>query len=329
VRFLFHSGPIYVLLCSSVVILRGAPMKTEELLLRAIHDQPDDDVAWAALADWLEEQADPRAELLRLDLALRRRPDKKQRPALEARLQGLLVAGVGPCVPTLTNSLGMRFALIPAATFVMGSPESEAGRSANEEQHEVTIERAFYLGTHLVTQGQWQAVMGANPSVFKGANRPVENVSWDECQAFCRQLGKRDGRRYRLPTEEEWEHACRAGTTTAYHCGPGAQSLWAFCWCHFAEGTRPRETVPVGTFAANAWGLYDMHGNVKEWCEDLLVPYPRPRGKRRSSAYGNTRVLRGGSWYTRPSVCRSACRDGWAPERHDDNIGCRLVLCRD
>ncbi len=178
----------------------------------------------------------------------------------------------------IANSLGMRFAWRPPGTFLMGSPPSEPQRWDDEQQHRVTLSKGFWLGVTPVTQAQWQAVMGSNPSHFQGDDRPVEEVSWDDCQEFCKRLAERDGQRYRLPTEAEWEYACRAGTTTPFHFGATLSTEQAnydgnYTYGEGKKGKYREETTPVGSFPANAWGLHDMHGNVWEWCQDWYGPY--------------------------------------------------------
>src|SRR5262249_26689915 len=154
----------------------------------------------------------------------------------------------------------------------------EEGRSDDEVQHRVTLTGGFFLGVHQVTQAQWQMVMGSKPSRFKGENLPVERVSWDDCQEFCKRLAERDGKRYRLPTEAEWGYACRAGTATPFPFGETISPDQAnyggyYTYGKGKEGVYRQKTTPVGSFPANAWGLFDMHGNVYEWCEDWYGPY--------------------------------------------------------
>lgn len=217
----------------------------------------------------------------------------------------------------------------------MGSPPREVERFNDEVQHRVTLTRGFYLGIHPVTQAQWQAVMGDKPSYFKGDNRPVEQISWDDCEAFCARLGQLTGKRFRLPTEAEWEYACRAGTTTPFHFGDTISTNQAnysgkYTYNRGKKGVYRKMTLPVDSFPPNAWGVFDMHGNVWEWCQDwygayLLENTKDPHGHNS----GDTRVLRGGSWRSPPFRCRSAFRFGDAPGRRDATVGCRVILCLD
>ncbi|MFM9065023.1 MAG: formylglycine-generating enzyme family protein, partial [Pirellula sp.] len=173
----------------------------------------------------------------------------------------------------ITNSIGMKLVLIPKGTFKMGSPESEEGSNGDETQHEVTISKDYYLGVYEVTQAQYEKVMGANPSYFQGeeiegssSNHPVELVSWEDAVEFCKKLSdlpeeKAAGRVYHLPTEAQWEYACRAGSKSRYSFGESSKSLGDYAWFY---GNSKGQTHPVGEKKANAWGLYDMHGNVWE-----------------------------------------------------------------
>jgi formylglycine-generating enzyme required for sulfatase activity/serine/threonine protein kinase len=226
----------------------------------------------------------------------------------------------------IANSIGMQLKLIPAGTFSMGSAN---GDSDEQPVHEVTISRPYYLGVTEVTNGQWQAVMRDVPSKWKNADLPVESVSWEDAATFCNRLSslpaeRRAGRVYRLPTEAEWEYACRAGTTTAYSFGDDKSLLGDFAWY---PGNSGRQTHPVGQKRPNAWGLYDMHGNVWEWCSDLYGDYAAgavrdPAGP----ATGSLRVLRGGSWSYSAGRCRSAFRGRGNPSNRDSRVGFRLAL---
>lgn len=234
-----------------------------------------------------------------------------------------------------TNSIGMKFVWIPPGSFVMGSPKGEKQRIDSETQHKVTLTKGFYMGVYLVTQEQWQEVIGKNPSQFTGEkNLPVESVSWNDCQEFIKKLRAKDPdkKEYRLPTEAEWEYACRAGTTTPFHFGDTISTDQANYDGNFAYGAGKKgicrgKTTPVDAFPANAWGLHDMHGNLYQWCQDWYGEYPKtdvtdPQGP----AKGDTRVIRGGTWYTGPSLCRSARRDGMAAGHRDNYYGFRLCF---
>jgi formylglycine-generating enzyme required for sulfatase activity len=236
-------------------------------------------------------------------------------------------------VVDLPEDVQMEFTSIPAGSFMMGSLASERGRDWDEGQHQVTITKPFRLGVYEVTQEQWQAVMGSNPSYFKGNKKPVKKVSWDDANEFCRKLSNLTGGTFRLPTEAEWEYACRAGTTTAFNTGETISTDQAnyngnYTYGNGRKGVDRERTTPVGSFKSNAWGLYDMHGNVWEWCSDWHGDYLKgsvsdPKGP----GNGRNRVLRGGSWYNDPEYCRSAYRDGFAPGFRSLNYyGFRVAL---
>lgn len=215
----------------------------------------------------------------------------------------------------------------------MGSPISEAGRNKSEIQHEVSISKPFYLGKYEITQAQWQQVMKTNPSKFKGfADFPVENISFGDIQDFCRNLKSITFAPFEIPTEAQWEYACRAGTTTPYHFGNQLNGIQANC-----DGNRPygtdkngpflQKTSRVGEYPANAWGLHDMHGNVFEWCADWYGDYlfdsvMDPRGV----TNGSLRVLRGGSWHFYARFCRTAERGKCDPALRYDFCGGRVFL---
>ena len=243
----------------------------------------------------------------------------------------------GEKLPTSNNSIGMKLARIPKGTFMMGSPKSEDGRSSEEMQHSVTISQDYYLGVMEVTQGQYEKVIGTNPSYFQNrVNRknessmyPVEQVSWEDAVEFCKKLSdlpeeKKAGRVYRLPTEAEWEYACRAGSMTAFSFGESPKLLGDYAWF---GGNSNRQTYLVGQKKANAWGLYDMHGNVWEWCSDLYGDYPKraltdPVGSRD----GDIRVNRGGGWEEDAADCRSAIRSYNDPSVRFSVLGFRVAL---
>jgi formylglycine-generating enzyme required for sulfatase activity len=229
---------------------------------------------------------------------------------------------------TVTNSLGMAFVPIPAGSFTMGEDEnSEDAEDDETPPHRVTISQPFYLGKYEVTQNQWTVVMGDNPSKFKGRNNPVESVSWYEVQEFIERLNQKEGtKKYRLPTEAEWEYAARAGTTTAYSFGDDTDSLGRYAWYWDNSG---KTTHPVGQKRPNPWGLYDMHGNVWEWVQDVYdedyyaeSPAIDPHGP----SGGFFRVLRGGSWGGYAKSSRSASRFIYPPRGGLDDCGFRLAF---
>jgi len=206
----------------------------------------------------------------------------------------------------------------------MGPPDSEQGRNKFEgPQHEVTLSKPFYVGVTEVTQAQYQAIMGMNPSKFKGATNPAEMVSWDDATEFCKKLSEKTRQAVRLPTEAEWEYACRAGTATAFSFGDADSALGDYAWYGANSGDK---TQPVGQKKPNAWGLYDMHGSVWEWCADWHGNYPKgavtdPQGP----ASGMFRVLRGGCWRLLPKSCRSAYRYFSSPGGRFFIFGFRVV----
>jgi uncharacterized protein (TIGR02996 family) len=311
-------------------------MDQEQAFLQAMVENPRDLALRLIFADWLEEHGDPRGELLRLTHLLTQDTDQPNRRQMEERLRSLLAAGVQPVGPFCTNVLGMRFAWVPPGVFLMGSPGSEWDRKFNESQHRVRLTKGLWLGVHPVTQAQWQAIMGNMPSSFRGDDLPVERVPWDESQGFCARLSQRDGRKYTLPTEAEWEYACRAGTTTPFHFGEVLDGTQANCDATDPYGTRHvgpylGRTTAVGSYRPNAFGLWDMHGNVWEWCRDYYTesPYLPPQAEDPINLtrpdYGR-RVLRGGSWYNYARFCRSAFRFWYWPGHRGDSVGCRVCF---
>lgn len=228
----------------------------------------------------------------------------------------------------------MKLVRIPSGKFTMGLPMSESGRDKKDgAQRIVKITKPFYMGIYEVTQEQYQEIMGKNPSNFKGAKNPVEKVSWNEAVAFCEALSKKAGpskglpagMTVRLPSEAEWEYACHAGTTTRFSFGDSDTKLDEFAWY---TSNSESKTHPVGQKKCNAWGLYDMYGNVWEWCSDWFNDSSAnadtldPKGPNS----GSYRVLRGGSWSYSPWICRSAFRSRDNPDNRYNNIGFRIVI---
>ncbi len=238
-------------------------------------------------------------------------------------------------VEDLGNGVTLEMVSIPGGSFQMGSPETEQGRDQNESpQRQVTVP-AFFMGRYAVTQAQYEVITGKNPSEFKGANRPVEGVSWNDAQAFCQKLSQQMGRKYRLPSEAEWEYACRAGTTTPFHFGETITSNLAnydgsFTYQAEPKGQFRQQTTEVGSFPANAFGLYDVHGNVWEWCEDVYHENydgaPIDGTAWITGGDQNSRLLRGGSWGRFAWFCRSAFRVREVPDVLNAYVGFRVVV---
>lgn len=249
----------------------------------------------------------------------------------------LAACGLGACAAdngaapqkSITVDLGggvkMDLVPIPAGSFRMGS---EKGSDEEKPVHEVKVPKPLYMGKHEVTQEQWEAVIGANPSKFKGAKNPVDSVSWNDCQAFLKKLGERvRGGKFALPTEAEWESACRAGSKTEFCFGDDEKQLREYAWYWDNSEKTPH---PVGGKNPNAWGLFDMHGSVSVWCEDLWHDsYQGAPNDGSAWVVGGdhrVRVLRGGSWRGGPSYCRSAARFRVVPAIEGYGLGCRVVL---
>lgn len=247
----------------------------------------------------------------------------------------------------LINGVKYSFRWCPPGTFMMGSPASEKKREDFETQHQVTLTRGFWMLETQVTQKMWHSIMGSNPSHFKGMKRPVERVNWNDCQEYIQKLNDTAivpaNYHFSLPSEAQWEYACRAGTKTPFHFGRTLYGKEANCGCGYPTMSRGeylneatelgKKTMKVGSFPANAWGLYDMHGNVYEWCVDRLVDYPEGSvtdPKNESSPKYLDAVVRGGSWYNGAQYCRSASRSTSSkgtPARFD--AGLRLALVFD
>ncbi|MFN7569582.1 MAG: SUMF1/EgtB/PvdO family nonheme iron enzyme, partial [Microcystis sp.] len=232
-----------------------------------------------------------------------------------------------PFTENLPNGVTLEMVGLPAGQFLMGSPDSDPDARDNEKpQHQVKV-NSFAIGKYPVTQAQYQAVMGTNPSHFQNnPQNPVENVSWNDAQAFCQKLSQITGKTYRLPTEAEWEYACRAGTTTRFYFGDDANQLGDYAWY---KGNSQKTTHPVGQKRPNGWGLYDMSGNVWEWCEDNwhnnYIGAPKD-GSAWLTNDNDYQIVRGGSWYDNPDGCRSAFRSLNYRRGNDFNgLGFRVV----
>jgi len=233
-----------------------------------------------------------------------------------------------------TNSLGMTFKYIKPGTFIMGSPESEAERHEDEVQHQVTLTKAYYIGTTEVSQGQWEAVMGQNPSYFSncGSRCPVDSVSWNDVQKFIKKINQQGEGVYRLPTEAEWEYAARAGTTTVFSFGDNITTEQVnyhgkHPYDGAAEGEYRDTAVVVGSLPANNWGVHEMHGNVWEWVQDWYGNYSTtavidPIGAKSGARRGK----RSGSWNDVGGFGRSADRSWYFPNHSSSLMGFRLVM---
>ncbi len=316
------------------------------------------EVTWSQLAEYVARQMESEVPRLVGDGAVQtphpfgNRPGRSPVLAKYEPLPGH--EDILPPPKAISNSIGMKLVGIPAGKFLMGSTAEErkltlarisidevrerfAGFMAQERPHEVRITKSFHMGMHEVTQAQYQKVMGKNPSHFRGeatGDLPVESVSWHDAVAFCRRLSelpaeKAAGRSYRLPSEAEWEYACRAGTTTPFHFGKTLSVMQANFGFLAGDRESPGRTTPVGRYdRPNAWGLYDMHGNVWEWCSDWYAEDYYAKSDRKDPqgpATGEEHVCRGGAWNTMERQCRAAYRSSADPGKGDRTIGFRVV----
>jgi len=237
----------------------------------------------------------------------------------------------------LSDNSSIKLRWIPPGSFTMGSPEGELGRHPNEHRSTVQFSKGFYLAETELTQTQWRIVIHENPSSFTGENLPVETITWAEAKHFCELLNKQPtkagqppaGYRWDLPTEAQWEYACRAGTTGALHHGIEILSEAGICpnlgQVAWYQGNSSGQTQPVGLKKANRWGLRDMHGNVWEWCRDTYAPH-HPGGRDPLVTLGDTHVRRGGSATYQARTCRAASRDGLGATAKGNGLGMRLAL---
>lgn len=225
----------------------------------------------------------------------------------------------------LPGDVKMAFVEIPAGNFMMGSPETEKDRDDDEgPQREVALSRPFYLGQYEVTQKQWAALMGANPSKFQNPDHPVDSVLWEQCQRFIEKLNTLNAGKFRLPSEAEWEYACRAGTTTRYYWSDDLNFVEMLGYAWF-DNNSANSTHPVGLKKPNPWGLYDMNGNVNEWCQDYYAPYPSGPQTDPLAQEGSTRIKRGGGFYDFAWNARSAARNPETDPSSLELLGFRVV----
>lgn len=306
---------------------RGS-VDTITTMLTALRRDPGDDTAWLALADSLAEAGqESRAELVRVQLALRQ-PVVEQEARLEARLHELWRLGVPPCQPTLSGPFGMEFILIPPGSFWMGAREDERWRGREDlPRRRVTLSRGFFLGATPVTWKQYTSLIPHYPNQI---DTPVVEVRRSDAETFCSRLSDWLDGTCRLPTEAQWEYACRAGTTTLFCSGDTLEDLEQVGWCSL-DGTwdSAESTQPVRSLRGNSWGLHDMHGNVWEWCRDWydgdyysVAPAVDPTGP----ADGENVCVRGGSFRGGPWFCRSAARRGVHPDSQEINLGFRVLI---
>ncbi len=235
----------------------------------------------------------------------------------------------------ISSEVNMVVVFVPAGEFEMGSPMEELKRDNDEGQHHIKLTKPFYMGKFEVTQLQYREIMSENPSKFGGDNLPVDNVNWYEAARFLKKLSDKTGLKFRFPTEAEWEYACRAGTTTAFNTGTTIDSDFANyqATTPYANGIIGKDlerTTKVGSYAPNAFGLYDMHGNVWEWCGDFydkeyykITPTVNPQGPQVNDG---DKVMRGGAWNEKPYKCRSADRNNRGPKANQPVIGFRVVM---
>jgi sulfatase modifying factor 1 len=332
---------------------------TEADFLTGIVARPAEPDRWLVLADWLEDQQDPRAELARLHHLLHAEP-ARDRPQRLARRQALLDAGLAPVVPAWTNPAGIDFALILPGTFAMGSPPGEENRSESETLHAVTLTRPYFLGVYPVTVGEFTRFVAATgyqtegergggsyaypngnwaidaavnwrtPGFAQTERHPVVCVTWNDAVAMVTWLNEDamdSGVVYALPTEAQWEYACRAGTASPFFWGHDPDQLPHYGWFNGNAGDR---THPVDTMRPNPWGLWHLAGNVWEWCADEYETYtaqpeqdPVP-----VTGDGSGYIRRGGSWHRVPGICRSASRASSNADYRGTSIGFRLAASR-
>jgi len=296
---------------------------TDQERLYAAEETAMGDAAWAAAE--AAQQDPPRAKASYDEAA------NAYLKALEAAPGRKQAAAQTPKAGETRTFAGIEFVWCAPGTFTMGSPAEEKGRSDDEKQHAVTLTKGFWIGKYEVTQAQWEAVIPINPSAFRGPNLPVDSVTWDDTQTFISKLNMNAGGGFRLPTETEWEFACRAGSVTPFSFGAVISTEQANCDGNYtynggSPGVLRNTTLAVGSLKLNAWGLFDMHGNVCEWCQDWYGPYPDgPVVDPAGPPSGAFHDFRGGCWSYDPQYCRSAFRDQYTVDLPPNVFGFRLA----
>jgi formylglycine-generating enzyme required for sulfatase activity/predicted Ser/Thr protein kinase len=322
----FHRGDIHRQIVSKTPSPpTGSESAVETTVMRCLAKKPEERIA----------SCGELVEAIRADVVVPSKSVKDKAIAIPDEPMRAISSVVMTPPKRFTSVIGMKFKLIPAGEFVMGSPESEDYHQDDEKQHRVCITKPFYLGVHGVTQGEFEKVMGKTPwtgegDVEDGSDYAASYISWDDAVEFCKELSAREGRTYRLPTEAEWEYACRAGSKTAYCFGNDSSQLDEYAWYDDnAGGADERYAHQIGQKKPNAWGLFDMHGNVWEWCQDWSAyeyyensPINDPEDP--SSGVG--RVIRGGCWDSYAAGCRSASRDGGVRGDRSIIFGFRVAL---
>ena len=303
--------------------------------LKAIEADPRDPTPRLVYADWLDEQGDLRGALLRIQEELRH-IEVPHRRRKEMRMQELLRDGIEPLTIT-RKEFGMELVLIFPGEFLMGSPSAEKGRGEEEDQLAVTLTQPFYLSRYVVTQAEWFQVMGTRPWgraewVVFGHRYPATYVSWHSASGFCEILteqgvGLPSGWSFSLPTEAQWEYACRSGTTTRFSFGDDEDQLHRYGWyTNNADATGEQYAHEVGQKLPNGWGLYDLHGNVWEWCVDYWQDQRQGGTDPRVDEVSPSRIRRGGSWCFAAEYCRSASRFFHNPIESRSSLGFRVAL---
>ena len=297
---------------SETYMAMGRKWDALSVLYKLLSRQPDNAAAQRMVAQWQNSQTVER-------------PTSPSDPVAPKAPKPIPNFPVGGKQDFLVGGVPFTMVHVEAGIFTMGAtPEQQKPWEDEKPAHRVTLTHDYYMGETEVTQALWRAVMGCNPSYFRGDDLPVEEVSWDDCQEFIRRLNQTTGKKFRLPTEAEWEYAARGGNRSRGYQYAGSNNPDDVAWYRFNSG---RNTHPVKTKRPNELGLYDMSGNVWEWCQDWYGEYSRaPQTNPTGPATASSRVFRGGSWHNGARYCRVAYRNYDAPDCRDGNLGLRLAL---